>query len=195
MQPSPYDFQPTVNQQIAMGNMPMPNSYQNPMREYQGSILELTDLENPIAQIYSLLKGIDIDMNGQEVQTSEPLLNDLGVAAVLRLCKGSINRISSMSMYTEDEVPKIVMYLADTLIRDLMVNHHIYNIQTPNARSQIVNIVITMAYATNKQAQENNMKRFLKGSQQEITTRVDAQGTGGGRGKGFWKGLFGGAFK
>lgn len=193
-EPNPYDFQPTVQQQVAMQNMPMPNSYQNPMREYQGSILELTDLENPISQIYNLLKGIDIDNNGNEVKTSAPLLNDTGIAAVLRLCRGSINRISSMSMYEDDEVRKIVMYLTDTLTKDLMVNHHAYGIINPTGRSQIVNVVITMAYATNKQAQENNMKRFLKGSQQEITTRVDAQG-GGQRGKGFWKGLFGGAFK
>ncbi len=177
-------------QQQAGLDMAMKTMYPNPINTYQGAITELT---NPTRELYDLelsLKGKYIDENGNEKDLGEPLCNEKGVSSILRMAKATVSQVSFMSNYDEEEIPKLIMYLAKTLIRDLMFNKEKYEIKSDVARHQITYITCVSSFAACKRALENGERRFWKGSQQETTIRTEAGGTKGG--KGFWGKILGG---
>ncbi len=97
-----------------------------------------------------------------------------------------------MSNLNKQEVPILMDFIADTLARDLMVNRKKYNIRNAAARDKIYFIVLSTSFICMKRAFEEGEKRFWKGSQQEITTRIEgAPGSSGGRGKGLLGSIFG----
>ena len=170
---------------MAMGGM-----YPNPINTYQGAITELTNPAKDLIELELSLKGKYIDENGNEQIMGDPLCNEKGVASVLRMCKATVSQVSFMSNYEEEDVPKLVIYLAKTLIRDLMFNKIKYDIKSDVARHQITYIACVSSFAACKRALENGERRFWKGSQQETTIRTEAGMNKGG--KGFWGKILGG---
>ena len=183
------DEEQLLNQQGAL-NMAMRTPYSNPMNIYQGAITELT---NPGRELYELelsLKGQFIDEEGKIKTIGDPLCNDKGISTILRMAKATVSQVSFMSNYDEILIPKLIMYLAKTLIRDLMFNKEVYDIRDDRARHTITYITCVASNAACRRALENGERRFWKGSQQETTIRTEnSQGT---KGKGFWNKIIGG---
>jgi len=69
----------------------------------------------------------------------------------------------------------LVDFLGDTLAKDLMMNRKRYDIKTPAARDKIYFTALAESFICMKRAYEEGEKRFWKGSQQEITTRIEGQ--------------------
>lgn len=178
-----------INQQGALAQA-LKTPYGNPMNIYQGAITELT---NPGRELYELelsLKGKYADENGIEKEMGEPLCNDKGVSSILRMAKATVSQVSFMSNYDENLIPKLIMYLAKTLIRDLMFNKLKYEIKDDRARHTITYITCVASNAACRRALENGERRFWKGSQQETTIRTES---GNQKGKGFWKSILPGS--
>jgi hypothetical protein len=179
-----------INQQGAYG-LAMKTPYPNPMNIYQGAITELT---NPARELYELelsLKGKYIDAEGKEHELGERLCNDKGVSAILRMAKATVSQVSFMSNYDETMIPKLILYLAKTLIRDLMFNKDKYEIVDDRARHTITYITCVASNAACRRALENGERRFWKGSQQETTIRTENSQSN--KGKGFWKSILPGS--
>jgi len=179
-----------INQQGAY-SMAMKTPYPSPMNIYQGAITELT---NPSRELYELelsLKGKYIDTEGKEQSLGDPLCNDKGISSILRMAKATVSQVSFMSNYDENMIPKLIMYLAKTLIRDLMFNKIKYAITDDRARHTITYITCVASNAACRRALENGERRFWKGSQQETTIRTENGNSS--KGKGFWKSILPGS--
>lgn len=167
--------------------------YLSPMQSYQGTILQLT---NPEAEMYKLelsLRNMKIDNNGKLVKLGEPLLNEIGISSVIGQVQALMNQVTIMSNFEKNDIEKLTDYLGDTLARDLMLNRIKYEIKDGYDRDKIYFQSLTCAFVTMKRALEQGEKRFWKGSQQEIITRIDGQS--GNKNKSFFNKMLTGSFK
>lgn len=159
----------------------------SPMSSYGGSILQLTNPENEIQKIELMLKGKRLDFNGNEVANGEPLCNEKGVRAIVGLLESTMNQDAIMSDLEEKKIDAIIDFLGDTLIKVLLRNSKDYGIKSDSTRDKIHYMVVVAALVTLHRANMGGERRFWKGSQQEITTRIE----GSPKGKSFAQRLFG----
>jgi len=153
--------------------------YASPMHNYGGSTILLTNPDNELHKMELAFRSISNDKN--QTSVGEPLMNDLGIKSVVSLVQTIVSQVTVMSNLDKDEIAALRDYLADTIIRDLMMNRIRYEIKSANDRHRISFIAITSAFICMKRAYEEGDKRFWKGSQQEITTRIEGakQGASG----------------
>jgi hypothetical protein len=146
--------------------------YQSPMHNFSGSILFLTNPENELHRFELTLRNCMVDDKGIVHQLGEPLLNEQGIKSVIGQTQSVVNQDTVMSNF-EEEIPQIINLFADSLIKDLMMNRVIYDIKIPASRDKIISMATIYAYSCLRRAYEQGEKKFWKGSQQEITTRVE----------------------
>lgn len=159
----------------------------SPMSSYGGSILQLTNPENEIQKISLMLRGKKIDFNGNEIEAGPALCNDEGVRAIVGLLESTMNQDAIMSDLEEKKIDAIVDFLGDTLVKVLMRKSRAYGIADDAVRDKIHYMVVVAALVTLHRANMGGERRFWKGSQQEITTRIE----GSPKGKSFAQKLFG----
>jgi hypothetical protein len=147
--------------------------YSSPMHNFAGSILLLTNPDNELYKLELSLRNMVVDREGNAKSAGRQLMNDDGIMSVLGQVQAIVNQVTVMSNLEPQEIPRLVDFLADTLARDLMVNRQSYAIENAAARDKIYFIALTSAFICMKRANEEGERRFWKGSQQEITTRVD----------------------
>lgn len=167
--------------------------YLNPMQNYQGTILQLTNPESELYRLELSLRNMRLNGNGDIVQTGEPLLNDMGINSVLGQVQALMNQVTIMSNFEKNDIEKLMDYLADTLARDLMMNRVKYAVKNGYDRDKIYFQSLTSAFITLKRALDEGEKRFWRGSQQEITTRIE--GSKGSNNKSFFNKMLSGSFK
>ena len=163
------------------------NPYMSPMHNFGSSIVTMTNPDDELYKMELTFRSMYLDNKGGVHQAGDPLMNDLGINAVIGVVQSIVSRVTIMSNLSEDDVPKLIDFLGDTLARDLMVNRVNYGIKSFSARDKIYFSALSTAFVTMKRAFEEGEKRFWKGSQQEIISRVE----GGQQKKGFLSGLMG----
>ena len=158
-----------------MSQQPIRTSpYMSPMHQFAGSITTLTNPDNELYKMELTLRNLRIGKNKELIQSGKPLVNDEGVSNILGMAQGFLNRVTILSNLSKKEVEMSMMFLADTLIRDLMVNRSVYNIKSFDARDKIIFTVVSVCFVTLKRGYEEGDKRFWKGSMQEIYTHSDS---------------------
>lgn len=150
-----------------------PYTLTNPMNNYGGSIIYLTNPDNELRKLELTLRNAIEDEQGNVISKGPPLLNEEGIRSIVGLVQSVVNQVTIMSSLQEWEVESIGDMLADTLARDLMVNRKSYQIINASARDRIFTNALITARVTMNRARNESDKRFWKGSTQEITTRVD----------------------
>lgn len=181
---------------LMMQQMPQQPSlqspYQSPINQFQGAITTLTDPKSALFELELFLRGQSINADGEIVQVTAPLVNGEGVATLLGQVNSGANQVTIMSNLEEEDIyRRVVLPFRDTINRDLMVNRVRYDIKPPanNTRSVITNTCTNYVFITSRRGFEQGERKFWRGSQQEITTRVEGMGKVGGGKKGFL-GLF-----
>lgn len=149
--------------------------YQSPMHNFGSSIILLTNPESELRKMELVWRSMIADSEGNVKAVGEPLMNELGINSVLGQIQAIISQVTVMSNLNKNEIPMLIDFLGDTLAKDLMMNRVAYQIRTPAARDKIYYTSLTGAFICMKRAYEEGDKRFWKGSQQEILTRVEAQ--------------------
>jgi hypothetical protein len=176
-----------------MPQQPMLQSpYQSPINQFQGAITTLTDPKSALFELELFLRGQSINADGEIVQVTAPLVNNEGVATLLGQVNSGANQVTIMSNLEEEDIyRRVVLPFRDTINRDLMVNRVRYDIKPPanNTRSVITNTATNYVFITSRRGFEQGERKFWRGSQQEITTRIEGAGKMGGSKKGFL-GLF-----
>jgi len=147
--------------------------YLSPMSTYGGSILTLTNPENELKNMKLTLRSQSVDNNGKITQVGEALLNELGINSVIGMAQTILSRVTIMSDLNKAEIPMLIDFLGDTLAKDLMMNRVNYSIKTSVARDKIYFTVLTSTFICMKRAFESGDRRFWKGSQQDITHRIE----------------------
>lgn len=167
------------------------NPYASPMHAFGSSIVLLTNPESSLYKMELTLRSMILDDKGLPKKVGDPLLNGVGINSVIGLVQSIVSQVAIMSNFSKDDVPMILDFLADTLARDLMVSRKVYGIMSPTVRDKIFFTVLTSAFVVLKRGLDEGDRRFWKGSQQELVTRVETQGTGGkgwiGKALGFGK--------
>ena len=186
--------QEMMEKQMAMHNAFQfgQKDYLSPMQANQNSILILTNPENELFKLECTLKNVRIDVKGNPIQFNEPLMNELGVGSVLGQVQAIVSQITIMSNFEEKHIMALINFLGDTLARDLMMSQEKYAIKNSYDRDKIYFESLTCAFVTMMRAFEQGEKKFWKGSQQEITTRIEG---GKPANKGFFNNVLRGSFK
>jgi len=149
--------------------------YQSPMHNFGSSIILLTNPENELYKMELTLRSMVVDGEGNPNAVGTPLMNELGISSVIGIVQSIVNQVTIMSNLSKHEVPMLIDFLGDTLAKDLMMNRVSYEIGTASARDKIYFTSLSSAFICMKRAFEEGDRRFWKGSQQEITTRIEGQ--------------------
>jgi len=149
--------------------------YASPMHNYGSSIIVMTNPDDELYKMELTFRSMTLDGKGNPITLGQPLLNDLGINSVIGVVQSIVNRCTVMSNLNKHEIPMVMDFLGDTLAKDLMMNRIKYEIETTTARDKIFFTALSTGFMTMKRAYEEGEKRFWKGSQQEITTRIENQ--------------------
>jgi hypothetical protein len=152
------------------------NPYQSPLHNYGSSIVVMTNPDDELYKMELTFRSETIDKKGNTKKVGDPLMNELGINSVVGIVQSLVNRVTVMSNLNKYDVPMMIDFLGDTLAQDLMMNRNKYEIRTTTARTKIYFTALSTAFVTMKRAFEQGEKIFWKGSQQEITTRVEQTG-------------------
>ena len=170
---NPEEYSQVINEQKYLASLPV----NNPIAEYNDGVLKLVDQSQELYNIELKLRGKRLDINGQETQISEPLCNNLGVQRIISLLEGSgMNTGNIMTHYEKKHIQNVLTLIGTTLIYMLGRNRINFEIENDSIRDSIFTIVITACHATLHRSWEGGERKFLKGSQHEITTRVEGSG-------------------
>ena len=141
--------------------------------ELNSLLAQLTDPEQEIYEVELSLKGKGLDSKGNVIQVSQPLLNDEGVAAMIRIIRSMVSRVMFMSNLKEEQVSKLTIELGWLIATELVQNKVKYGVKNEH-RSQIVSIILYKSYESANSALENGFRRFLKSG--IIETTINTQG-------------------
>jgi hypothetical protein len=160
-------------------------SYSNPMYNFAGSIIEMTDSEDLFGRLENNLRGRVTTSGGQMVTSGSPLMNDKGVKDIVMIMRSFGDRASVMSFFDGSEIKVLMEMLNDILARTLMLNYYNYGFDNPSGRDLVVFMCNACGFAVIKRGFEGGERKFWKGSQLEYSVKSNAEK------KGVFSGLFG----
>ena len=148
--------------------------YMSPMHMYGSAIITLTNPEDELYKLELTFRSARLDKDGEMVQYGAPLMNDQGIASIIGMVQSIVSRDTVLSNFNKPDIEMLMLFLNDSLCRDLMINRIKYKITDTASRSKIFFSAMSMAYITLKRGFEEGDKRFWKGSVQEIHSRIEA---------------------
>lgn len=151
------------------------NNVQNPLQTLGGNILIMTNPKDEIFRIELTMRNMFLDNKGnyQNVGGSyKPLLNEMGIRRILGLLDSLISRNSILSDVNRAEIGRIMISTSKVIILELMQGKR-YEIVNLTARNTILKQSQNLMYMTLMRARDGGEKRWLKGSQQELTYRTE----------------------
>ena len=163
------------------------NAYANPMNNFQGSILYLTNPDQMIKKMELSFRGVHETKKGVYEQVGDPLMNEKGISSITGEVQAIVNQASVMSEFERKDIPMLMDFLSDTVCKDLMLNRVLYGITNPAARDKIFFEATTTCFVILKRGFEGGERRFWKGTQLDTTTTINQP-----QKKGLFSGLFGG---
>jgi hypothetical protein len=146
-------------------------------------------LTDPTPVLYNfelVLRNKSDDGEGNLKSCGYPLMNDYGINMVMGITRGIVNQITFLGKLEQKEIVTDMMYLGDTLIKDLMINKKKYGIKDDQARSNISYLTQITNYHTLKRPFEGGERGFWKGSTHELRSVVE-----GGQKKSVFGNMFG----
>ena len=153
---------------------------QSPMYNFGSAIISMTRTDDILFQVEMMLRNQREDAQGNVVPYGEPLLNEQGINSVLGFIHALANQLTVMSNIDKQDIPVLVEFVADPLIKDLMINMQTYGIKNAAVRDKIFYTVLSIVFISLKRALEEGDRRFWKGSVQEIRSSVEQQKKQGG---------------
>jgi len=142
------------------------------MYQYGSTILQLTNPQKILEKMELTFRSQRKNSKGETIQIGPPLMNELGVSSVIGQVEAVVNQTTVMSNFTKHDIPMMIDFLGDTLAKDLMMNRETYNM-TVTTRDKVYFIALTSAFICMKRALDEGEKRFWKGSQREMTSKVE----------------------
>lgn len=175
------DEQQLMNEQNAF-QMARTNYMNSDPNGLNSLLSELTNPEQDIYEVELSLKGMEIDSKGNKVKVSEPLLNDKGVANMIRLMRSMVSRVMFMSNLEDDQIRILTQELGESIVSDLVMHKVEYEIKDFESMTTIRTIVTYKAFESGMSALENGFRRFLKSGIIETTISTQGNQMKGGKG-------------
>jgi hypothetical protein len=153
--------------------------YQLPMHMLGSNILHMTNPAMQLKQLEYAYKGKVENQDGTMTDYGNALMNERGINNVVGLLRSTVNQVNIMGNLEKEDIPKLMQFFADALIKDLMLNKYNYNM-TWESRNLVYTSAINLAYYTMKRSLNEGDRRFWKGSVQEISMKQESNTKGGG---------------
>lgn len=154
-------------------------AYLPPQDRYGSAITTLTDPQEDLIKFELFLRAQRYDLEGTLVKTGQALLNDKGINSIMASIESLVHHMNTLSNFSTQSVEFLIVGLADTITKDLMLNRLTYKIDRKN-RDVVVDNAIRFAYGFTMRAFEEGDRKFWKGSVSEIkTTQEIAKAKGG----------------
>lgn len=148
--------------------------YQSPMYANDSNLIQMTSSEDELLKMELTFRNQMLDAEGNvKNMGQEPLMNDEGINSVIGQVQALVNKHSIMGNFDTD-IPNLITFLNDSIVRDLMMNRVTYGLTNSAARDKIHMIALSTAYIVMKRGYKEGDKRFWKGSTQEIKTTIEA---------------------
>jgi hypothetical protein len=170
-----------INQQAGL-SMAARTAYMTDQSEINSLLAELTNPEQDIYEVELSLKGVEVNSKGEKIQVTEPLMNDKGVANMLRLMRAMVSRVMFMSNFDDEQVRVLTRELGEEIVKDLVFHKVDYGIKDFTQMTTIRTIVTYKAFESGMAALDNGFRRFLKSG--IIETTINTQGNQLKSGKG-----------
>ena len=138
---------------------------------HANNMVELTNPESIIKELELAYRGYKL-IGGKEIYITKPLLNDTGCMSVIYQIRSIVNQVSILSWLSERQINNIMEHFSETLILDLMMNKHYYNIHGHVEMSKVLNMAQDVAYICLMRAREGNDKGFWAKISMEINSMV-----------------------
>lgn len=145
--------------------------YQSPMYNYGSSIIVMTDPKDVLYEMELFFRGL-AQSEDKILNVSDPLMNNAGIAAVMGMTRGIVNKITIMGNLDKNEVSIWMEYAAETLAKVLMVNRIQY-LMTTNSRRLVYFKTLSTIYMCLKRPFNEGDRRFWGKAYQEIKSVVD----------------------
>lgn len=163
--------------QMALAQAGKSSPFNSPMNQYGGSIVLLTNPESELYNFELSLRNMVIDKDGNPKSAGDPLLNEEGISTVLGSVQTIVNRNTVLGNLDDGGVDSMRNYFAETLVKTLMMSQVKYEIKSNSAMEKIYGDAIELVQMCLTRAKDEGERRFWKGSQQEITTRIEGMNT------------------
>ncbi len=147
-------------------------AYLPPRDLYGSSIITLTDPESDLYKFELFLRTLKINSKGKLESVGDPLMNDKGINAVMASVESIVHHTNTLSNFADQDMRFLIIGLADTITKDLMLNRLTYKIERKN-RDIIVDNSVRFAYGFARRAFEEGDRKFWKGSVTEIRQTQD----------------------
>lgn len=162
MQGQPQQVQPVIRS----------TPYQNPMNNFGSSIIMMTNPYDELHDMELSLRGMIEDKDGIPKQVGDALMNEQGISEIMGMTRSIVNKITIMGNLDKREIAMWSDYSSDTLAKTLMMKRLAFGIKSED-RDMVFFKVIATIYMCMKRPFNEGDRRFWKGSQQEITTRIE----------------------
>ncbi len=151
----------------AMPNMGGSAAYQPPQDRYGSSIITLTNPKDDLYKFELFLRSMQKRPDGTLAVVGKPLLNDKGINSVMACVESLVHHMNTLSNFDERTIQYFIVGLADTIIKDLMMNRLTYDVDRKN-RDIIVDNAVRFAHGFVMRAYKEGDRKFWKGSVQEV---------------------------
>lgn len=138
------EMQNLVNQLRQLSAQPLMDRYSSVIKDMTNPTFILPMLEMDLMRV----REMNIDGEIKLVKYGEPLLNEQGVNNILARVRPLLTSNSVLNNLTEEQVSKLVLSLADDLIRELMINGKRYGIEKISDKDLIIGTIILPVYLT-----------------------------------------------
>ena len=124
--------------------------YNNPAHNFQSSIITLTDPSNDLYKFELFLRNLRESGDGQLVKIGgdeewKPLLNDRGINSVMSSVESLVHQTNALSNFNDVDMKYLILGLADTITKDLMLSRLDYQINRKN-RDLVLDNSVRFAY-------------------------------------------------
>ena len=150
--------------------------YASPMHQFGSAISTLTNPDNELYKLELTLRSMRPDGDGVLQKYGEPLMNEAGISNVLGQVQTFVNQDAVMSHLEEKQISSLMIFLGDTLAKDLMMNRETYGIKDVATRDKIYFITLGLSFVTLRRSFMQGERVFWGKSFQEINTRVETEG-------------------
>lgn len=168
-------MQPPEDYSGQFPQMPYMPANSNPLAT---NVTELTDPKIELRRFELMLKNCYEDEEGKEKSLGNPLMNQLGINSVMTQIGSVVSRVTFLSRYEKEEIPRLMLMFSDGLIQDLTFNWKLYGIDPNNRntiRTKVKRTAELVAFPAMKRAYEGATLRLISSITQDMTVKMLGQ--------------------
>lgn len=162
------EFQGEYNMKSALQKQEIDSSMSNYASQIQqnqqmiqAALVEQLNPDKILEDLELKLRGYKRKWDGNLVKSGLPLMNEVGVMAMITYTSSVVNQNTIMASYDKQQISKLMTQFMGVLVDDLTLNWKEYGIVNKSYLDLIANMIMNCAYPAYNRALFGGEKRFL----------------------------------